>query len=336
MILVTGAAGFIGSNLVHALNRRDGARVFAVDNLTRAGKFANMVDAEIDDYLDKQDFLERLQGGEFRGKFSAVFHQGACSDTLEQDGRYMMQNNYRYSVALFEFCQAQKIPLIYASSAAVYGGGAVFSELRANERPLNIYGYSKFLFDQYVRRFWGGGGGRSGAPVAGLRYFNVYGPHEAHKGAMASVAYHHYRQFLSEGKVRLFGGWDGYGDGGQKRDFVHVDDVVDVSLFFLDNPAQRGIFNVGTGRAQAFNEVAEAVVNNMAGAVAGRALEQIVAQGLLEYIPFPESLKGRYQSFTEADIGLLRKAGYEKEFLDVAAGVARYVAWLKGQLPSPT
>jgi ADP-L-glycero-D-manno-heptose 6-epimerase len=328
MILVTGAAGFIGSNLVHALNRRDGARVFAVDNLTRADKFANIVDAAIDDYLDKQDFLERLQRGEFNGKFSAVFHEGACSDTLERDGRYMMQNNYRYSVALFEFCQAHKIPLIYASSAAVYGGGAAFAERRANERPLNIYGYSKFLFDQYVRRFLDGGGARTGAPVAGLRYFNVYGPREAHKGAMASVAYHHYRQFMAEGKVRLFGGWDGYGDGGQQRDFVHVDDVVDVSLFFLDNPTQRGIFNVGSGRAQAFNEVAEAVVNNMAGAGAGGSLEQIVAQGLLEYIPFPDALKGRYQSFTEADIGRLRKAGYEKEFLDVRAGVARYVAWL--------
>lgn len=329
MILVTGAAGFIGSNLVHALNRRDGARVFAVDNLSRADKFANIVDAAIDDYLDKQDFLERLERGEFGGKFSAVFHEGACSDTLQRDGRYMMQNNYRYSVALFDFCQAQKIPLIYASSAAVYGGGAAFAERRANERPLNIYGYSKLLFDQYVRRFLDQGGVRNGAPVAGLRYFNVYGPREAHKGAMASVAYHHYQQFMSAGKVRLFEGWDGYGNGGQQRDFVHVDDVVDVSLFFLDHPAQRGIFNVGTGRAQAFNEVAQAVVNNMAEAAPARSLAQIVAQGVLEYIPFPDALKGRYQSFTEADISLLRKAGYEKEFLDVGAGVARYVAWLK-------
>ncbi|HEX9172016.1 MAG TPA: ADP-glyceromanno-heptose 6-epimerase [Telluria sp.] len=326
MILVTGAAGFIGSNLVHALNRRDGAKIFAVDNLSRADKFANIVDAAIDDYLDKQDFLERLQRGEFGGKFSAVFHEGACSDTLERDGRYMMQNNYRYSVALFEFCQAHKIPLIYASSAAVYGAGTTFREEPQFERPLNVYGYSKCLFDQVVRRRWEA----NTAQVVGLRYFNVYGPREAHKGAMASVAYHHYQQFLAEGKVRLFEGWDGYANGGQKRDFVHVDDVVDVSLFFLDHPAQRGIFNVGTGRAQAFNEVAEAVVNNMAGAAPARSLEQIVGQGLLEYIPFPDALKGRYQSFTEADISLLRTAGYEKAFLDVGAGVARYVAWLEG------
>lgn len=331
MILVTGAAGFIGSNIVHALNRRGAARVFAVDNLARAQKFANIVDREIDDYLDKQDFLERLQGGEFGGKFSAVFHQGACSDTMEQDGHYMMQNNYRYSVALFEFCQKQKIPFIYASSAAVYGGTSVFSEQRSNERPLNIYGYSKFLFDQYVRRFWENGGTCSGAPVAGLRYFNVYGPNEGHKGRMASVAWHQCQQFMSTGKVRLFGGWDGYGDGAQQRDFVHVDDVVDVNFFFLDHPAQRGIFNVGTGRAQAFNEVALAVINQLAPGPA-RSLEEVVGEGLLEYIPFPETLKGKYQSFTEANIGLLRKAGYDKDFIDARAGVARYAAWLK-QLP---
>lgn len=330
MILVTGAAGFIGSNIVHALTLRNGSGVFAVDNLTRAEKFSNIVDAEIADYLDKDDFLDRLRRGEFGGKFSAVFHQGACSDTMEPDGHYMMQNNYRYSVALFEFCQKQKIPFIYASSAAVYGGGSVFSERRCNERPLNIYGYSKFLFDQYVRRFWDGGGTRSGAPVAGLRYFNVYGPREAHKGAMASVAFHQYQQFLAEGKVRLFGGWDGYADGGQKRDFVYVDDVVDVNLFFLDNPAKRGIFNVGTGRAQAFNEIAVGVVNALDGGEGAGSLEQIVGRGLLEYIAFPEALKGKYQSFTEADISLLRTAGYERDFLDVRAGVARYVAWLNG------
>jgi ADP-L-glycero-D-manno-heptose 6-epimerase len=328
MILVTGAAGFIGSNIVHALNRRDGARVFAVDNLTRAEKFANIVDAEIDDYLDKHDFLDRLRQGEFSGKFSAVFHQGACSDTMEQNGHYMMQNNFRYSVALFEFCQKEKIPFIYASSAAVYGGGNVFSEQRTNERPLNIYGYSKFLFDQYVRRFWKIEGARSRAPVVGLRYFNVYGPREAHKGPMASVALHQYRQFLSNGKVQLFGGWDGYENGAQLRDFVYIDDVVGVNLFFLDNPHQSGIFNVGSGRAQAFNDIAVAVVNNLEPDVPERSLEKIVEQNLLEYIPFPDKLKGKYQSFTQADISLLREAGYEKEFLDVRAGVTRYMAWL--------
>jgi ADP-L-glycero-D-manno-heptose 6-epimerase len=329
MILVTGAAGFIGSNIVHALNRCAGERVFAVDNLTRAEKFTNIVDAEVDDYLDKHDFLDRLRQGEFSGKFSAVFHQGACSDTTEHNGHYMMQNNFRYSVELFEFCQKEKIPFIYASSAAVYGASTVFSEERSNERPLNIYGYSKFLFDQYVRRHWQTEGARSSAPVAGFRYFNVYGPREGHKGTMASVALHQYRQFRADGKVKLFGGWDGYGDGEQTRDFVYVDDVVDVNLFFLDNPDKSGIFNVGSGRAQAFNDIAVSVVNNLSPEVPARALAEIVEQGLLDYIPFPDKLKGKYQSFTQADISLLRKAGYEKEFLDVRAGVTRYMEWLK-------
>jgi ADP-L-glycero-D-manno-heptose 6-epimerase len=335
MILVTGAAGFIGSNIVHSLNRRDG-RIFAVDNLTRAEKFLNIVDAEVDDYLDKHDFLDRLRQGEFRTKFSAVFHQGACSDTTELNGHYMMQNNFRYSVALFEFCQKEKIPFIYASSAAVYGAGTNFSEQRSNERPLNIYGYSKFLFDQYVRRHWQTEGAGSCAPVVGLRYFNVYGPREAHKGAMASVALHQYRQFLAEGKVRLFGAWDGYEGGEQARDFVYIDDVVDVNLFFLDNPDKSGIFNVGTGRAQPFNDIAVSVVNNLSPALAARALGEIVEQGLLEYVPFPDRLKGKYQSFTQADITRLRKAGYEKEFLDVRGGVTRYMAWLKAAHPMPT
>jgi ADP-L-glycero-D-manno-heptose 6-epimerase len=329
MILVTGAAGFIGSNIVHGLNRREGARVFAVDNLTRAEKFANIVDAEVDDYMDKLDFIERLRQGEFSGKFSAVFHQGACSDTMEHNGHYMMENNFRYSVALFEFCQKEKIPFIYASSAAVYGGGTNFSEQRSNERPLNVYGYSKFLFDQYVRRFWATEGAGSSAQVVGLRYFNVYGPRETHKGTMASVAFHQYRQFLADGKVRLFGAWDGYEGGGQTRDFVYVDDVVDVNLFFLDNPDKSGIFNLGTGRAQPFNDIAVAVVNQLDPADRARSLGEIVEQNLLEYIPFPDKLKGKYQSFTQADISQLRKAGYEKEFLDVGEGVTRYMEWLK-------
>jgi ADP-L-glycero-D-manno-heptose 6-epimerase len=336
MILVTGGAGFVGSNIIHALNRRDGSRILAVDNLTQAEKFTNIVDAEIDDYLDKHDFLDRLRRGEFSAKFSAVFHQGACADTMEHNGHYMMQNNFRYSVALFEYCQKERIPLIYASSAAVYGASTVFSEQRSNERPLNIYGYSKFLFDQYVRRFLATAGVRSCAPVAGLRYFNVYGPREGHKGAMASVALHQYRQFVADGKVRLFGAWDGYEDGGQLRDFVYIDDVVDVNMFFLNNPDQCGIFNVGTGRAQPFNDIAVSVVNSLDPAVAARSLGEIVEQGLLEYIPFPDKLKGKYQSFTQADISLLRKAGYQHDFLDVRAGVTRYMAWLTGSQPGPT
>jgi ADP-L-glycero-D-manno-heptose 6-epimerase len=333
MILVTGAAGFVGSNITHALSRRESNSVFAVDNLSRPEKFLNIVDAEIADYLDKTDFIEQLSRGGFDGKFSAVIHQGACSDTAEQDGRYMMKNNYQYSVALFEFCQKEKIPFIYASSAAVYGASRVFKEERQYEKPLNIYGYSKFIFDQYVRRFWAVHGKEAGTQVAGLRYFNAYGPHEAHKGKMASVPYHQYNEFLASGKVRLFGANDGYREGTQMRDFVYVDDVVDVNLFFLDRPEKRGIFNVGTGRAQTFNDIAVAVVNSLRSTETETYLdlERIVGQGLLEYVPFPEKLKGKYQSFTQAYIGSLRDAGYHRDFTDVTVGVPRYIDWLKSE-----
>lgn len=330
MILVTGAAGFVGSNIAHALSRRESNSVFAVDNLSRPEKFLNIVDADIADYLDKEDFIERLRRGDFDGKFAAVIHQGACSDTMEQDGRYMMKNNYEYSVALFEFCRKEKIPFVYASSAAVYGSGRVFREERQYEKPLNIYGYSKLLFDQYVRRCWALHGREAAAQVTGLRYFNVYGPREAHKGRMASVPYHQYNEFLQSGKVRLFGAHDGYREGTQMRDFVYVDDVVDVNLFFLEHPGKSGIFNLGTGKAQAFNDIAVAIVNALKNPADSRlSLAQIVEQDLLEYVPFPEKLKGKYQSFTQADIGLLRDAGYRRNFIDVAAGVSRYIDWLK-------
>jgi ADP-L-glycero-D-manno-heptose 6-epimerase len=320
--VVTGAAGFIGSNLVKALNERGVTDVVAVDNLTRADKFRNLVDCEIADYLDKHEFLDRLQHGEFDGMIEAVLHQGACSDTMESNGQYMMANNYRYSATLLGYCLDQEIPFLYASSASVYGGGAAFSEARANESPLNVYGYSKFLFDQAVRRRLAD----AGSQVVGFRYFNVYGPREAHKGRMASVAFHFLNQFRAEGKVRLFEGSGGYADGEQRRDFISVDDVVKVNLFFLDHPELSGIFNVGTGRAQSFNDVAVAVVN-AARAAAGEAplgLAQMLAAGVVEYVPFPEALRGKYQSFTQADLSQLRAAGYEAAFDDVAAGVTRY------------
>ena len=328
MILVTGAAGFIGSNLVHALCGR-GVDVFAVDNLSQGDKFRNIVDTCIADFLDQDVFLERLQRGDYAGKFTAVVHQGACSDTLEQDGRYMMKNNYDYSVALFEFCQRERIPFLYASSAAVYGASESFSEEQGNEKPLNVYGYSKFLFDQYVRRFWSKHGKEGGAQVVGLRYFNVYGPRETHKGRMASVPFHQYREFCATGAVKLFGEYQGYAAGTQMRDFVHVDDVVAVNMFFLDNPRKSGIFNVGTGRAQPFNDIALAVVNAMQPDEAPMSLDTIAGRGLLEYVPFPDKLKGKYQSYTQADICALRAAGYAAEFMEVATGVSRYMDWLK-------
>jgi ADP-L-glycero-D-manno-heptose 6-epimerase len=330
MILVTGAAGFIGANLVHALSQRKPFSVFAVDNMSRPDKFLNIVDAEVADYADKEDFLLRLKAGEFDGQFTAVLHQGACSNTMETDGRYMMRNNYEYTIALFEFCQRERIPFIYASSAAVYGGGSVFREERQYERPLNVYGYSKFLFDQYMRRYWQEHGMDKASQVVGLRYFNVYGPLEGHKGTMASVPFHQFHQFQKEGKVKLFGANDGYAAGTQMRDFIYVEDVVKVNLFFLDHPGKSGIFNLGTGRAQPFNDLAIATVNALANeGKPALTLEQIIEQGLLEYLPFPDKLKGKYQSFTQADIGALRAAGYAEPFTDVATGVARYMAYLK-------
>lgn len=326
MIVVTGAAGFIGANLVRGLNDRGETEILAVDNLTRSDKFVNLVDCEIADYLDKETFLRELADGAFDGEITALFHQGACSDTMERDGRYLMENNYRYTVTLFEHCQSEDVPFIYASSAAIYGAGPNFTEGRANEAPLNPYGYSKFLFDQYLRRRWSD----RTAQVAGLRYFNVYGPREGHKGRMASVAFHFYNQYRAGGRVRLFEGSGGYAAGEQRRDFVSVEDAVRVNLYFLDHPDRSGIFNVGTGAAQTFNEVAVATVN-ACRAAAGEApltLGALREAGVIEYIPFPDGLKERYQSYTEADLGILRKSGYAEPFLRVEEGVARYLSWM--------
>jgi ADP-L-glycero-D-manno-heptose 6-epimerase len=321
--VVTGAAGFIGANLVEALNRRGETRILAVDNLARADKFANLVDCEIAEYLDKDDFLARLADGDFDDDVGAVLHQGACSDTMEADGRYMMRNNYRYSVTLLDWCQENDVPFLYASSASVYGGGSVFREERAHEAPLNIYGYSKFLFDQYVRGLLP----ERGAQIAGFRYFNVYGPREQHKGRMASVAWQLQRQYRAEGRVRLFEGSDGYAAGEQRRDFVAVDDVVKVNLDFLDHPGRSGIFNLGTGKAATFNAVAVATINACRAAAGepARSLDELVAAGTISYIPFPSALAGKYQSFTEADLTRLRAAGYRAPMLAIDEAVPRYV-----------
>ena len=325
-IIVTGAAGFIGSNIVKALNDRGEKNILAVDNLKRADKFRNLVDCEIADYLDKEDFLDRLLAGDFDGDVRAIFHEGACSDTMETDGRYMMENNFRYSQDMLDWCLDQEVQFLYASSAATYGASPEFREERACEAPLNVYGYSKFLFDQIVRQRLP----QAMSQVVGFRYFNVYGPRESHKGRMASVAFHHYNQFRADGKVRLFEGCDGYADGEQKRDFVYVGDVAKVNLYFLDHPEKSGIFNLGTGRAQSFNELATANVNScraLEGA-AKESLDVLLQQGFIEYIPFPEALKGKYQSFTQADLSCLRAAGYSAPFASVEEGVAQYVQWL--------
>ena len=331
--IVTGAAGFIGSNLVKALNDRGVTNIIAVDNLRRADKFRNLVDCEIADYLDKEVFIERLTAGDFDGEVSAIFHEGACSDTMESDGHYMMENNYRYSLAMLDWCLAQKVQFLYASSAATYGGSSEFREERQFESPLNVYGYSKFLFDQIVRQRLAKAQGKN-SQIVGFRYFNVYGPRESHKGRMASVAFHHYNQFAAERKVKLFEGCDGYGNGEQKRDFVYVGDVAKVNLFFLDHPQQSGIFNLGTGRAQSFNDLAAANVNSCR-ALAGepsQSLAALLQQGFIEYIPFPDALRGKYQSFTQADLTKLRAAGYTDSFASVEEGVAHYVKWLNAHV----
>jgi ADP-L-glycero-D-manno-heptose 6-epimerase len=310
VIIVTGAAGFIGSNIVAGLNARGERDILIVDDMSDGQKCLNLADLDFSDYLEYDDLIARIEAGDDLGGIRAVFHQGACSDTTEWDGRYVMARNYRYSKSLHDWCVARAIPFIYASSASVYGMGPDFVEKRQAERPLNMYAFSKFAFDQYVRAQ----SATTKSQVAGLRYFNVYGPREQHKGKMASVAWHFSRQIEADGECRLFEGSEGYGDGEQRRDFVYVGDCVDVNLWLLDSGVS-GIFNCGTGRSQTFNDVADAVI-----AWYGR--------GQKRYIEFPQSLVGRYQSFTQANIDALRAAGYGPAFATVGEGVARYLDWL--------
>ncbi len=335
-IIVTGAAGFIGCNIIKGLNARGYDDIIAVDDLTQGDKFRNLVDLRIADYVDHGQFYNAFSQGEY-GRVEAVFHEGACSDTTEIDGKFMLANNYSVSCELLKACQQQGSRLLYASSAATYGGSTRFRELPEHERPLNVYGYSKLLFDQYVRRTIlnadDGARPKTAQQVVGFRYFNVYGPHEQHKGRMASVAFHQFHQFCDEGRVKLFGDYGGYGAGEQMRDFVFVDDVVAVNLWFYDNPEKSGIFNLGSGRAQPFNEVALSVVNSISVLKneAPVSLAAAVENGLIQYVPFPETLRGKYQSYTQADLSTLRESGCPHVFCDVATGVAQYINWLHRQ-----
>lgn len=326
MIVVTGAAGFIGSQLVKGLNEQGFENILVVDDLKQGDKFINLRDNQIADYKDKDLFRKELLADDLP-PISIIFHQGACSDTTERDGRFMMDNNYQVSLELLNYCQQKAIPFIYASSAATYGAKQSFTEELESEGPLNVYGYSKFLFDQVVRRRLAD----STAQIVGLRYFNVYGPHEQHKARMASVAFHHFNQFMTEGQVRLFGEYDGYGAGEQVRDFIYVEDVVKVNLHFMKNPQISGIFNCGTGQAQPFNDIAHTVINTVreARGESPLSLDEQIAQGLLQYIDFPDDLKGRYQSYTQANTDKLRQEGYYQErFKRVQEGVAEYVRYL--------
>lgn len=306
MIIVTGGAGLIGSNIIKALNDKGHTDILVVDNLKDGTKFVNLVDLNIADYMDKEDFLISILADEDFGDVEAIFHEGACSSTTEWDGKYMMDNNYQYSKELLHYCLEHEIPFLYASSAATYGGrNDNFIEERQYEEPLNVYGYSKMLFDHYVRQILP----EAGSQVCGFRYFNVYGPREGHKGSMASVAFHLNTQLNNGENPKLFEGSDTF-----KRDFIYVEDVASVNLWFWENNVS-GIFNCGTGRAESFQEVADAALN-------------FHQKGEIEYIPFPEKLKGRYQAYTQADLTNLLAAGYDKPFKTVAEGVAEYMAWL--------
>ncbi len=321
MIIVTGGAGFIGSNLIQHLNRAGERDILLVDSFAPAAnlsgpKFLNLWGAEFADYMDKHEFRAALKAGDFRNvKVRAILHQGACSNTLEDDGRYMMDNNFTYSKELLHFALEGKIPLVYASTAAVYGLSKKFTEIPANERPLNVYGYSKLAFDNYVRRMMP----EIRSTVIGLRYFNVYGPREQHKGRMASVIHHFTKQLKDTGTIRMFEGSGGYADGEQRRDFVFVNDLAKINMFvgglLPDSPKRPllAVVNVGTGEAQTFNAVA-------------KALMKVHGPGKIEYIPFPGDLKNRYQHFTEADITGLRRAGYAAAFTPLEEGVRKTFA----------
>lgn len=309
MYVVTGGAGFIGGNLVRELNRRGTRDILVVDDLTDGRKFRNLRDCEIADYLDKEEFREMLKRDLVPQEVKGIFHLGACAVTTETDGRRMLDANFAYSKSVLEWSLGRRMPVVYASSAAVYGLSPESAERRENERPLNVYGYSKLLFDQYVRRRCAG----AGSTVVGLRFFNVYGPGEAHKGKMASMGYQIYRQIRDGGVGKLFQGTGGVGDGEQRRDFVHVLDIVAMSLFFMEGPPRRGILNAGTGTARSFNDLA-------------RAVTAALGRGRIEYIQFPDSLRGRYQNFTKADLTQLRATGYTAGALSLEEGIARSVA----------
>lgn len=327
MIVVTGGAGFIGANIIKSLNNQGIFNILVVDDFSNVEKIPNLADCIVADYMDKDHFRNSINGlGSSLPKVEVVFHQGACSNTMATDGKYVLDNNYQYSKELLNFCQAYRVPFIYASSASVYGGGEVFIEKSEYERPLNAYAYSKLLFDQHVRQRWQD----LVSPVIGLRYFNVYGYREQHKHNMASVAYHFYHQYQANQSVNLFEGTGAYGNGEQLRDFVFIEDVVDVNLHFWKNP-KSGIYNLGTGKTQSFNDVALHVVNYCREQKGETVLsmDDMIAQKVINYIPFPEKLKGKYQSYTCADITALRESGFNQDFHMLADSIPKYMRWIE-------
>jgi len=313
MIIVTGGAGFIGSNLIEALNARGDREILVVD---RSADSRNLANLRISGFMPPDEFRRAIERDALPRQIEAIFHQGACADTTCDDRDYMMDNNFTFSTEILRFALARRIPLVYASSAAVYGASTAFAPTRENEHPLNLYGVSKLDFDNHVREV----AASSESVVAGLRYFNVYGPRESHKGKMASMVYQLYRQLRTSGRARLFTGTGGYADGEQRRDFVFVGDVVRVNLALAEGAMRSGIFNVGSGQSRSFNDVANTIVER-------------IGAGAIEYVPFPENLAGRYQSFTQADLSGLRAAGYSEKFSSLEDGIAKSVAaWDKEQI----
>ncbi len=312
MWIVTGGCGFIGSSIVVGLNQQGINDILVVDDLKSGQKFLNLQNCKIADYLDKDSFRARIAAGQSFGPISAILHQGACSDTMEYDGTFMMENNYEYSKDVLRFAQAVQTPLVYASTAATYGASTKFCEQEENEHPLNVYGWSKLMFDRYVRSHMDS----FTSPVLGLRYFNVYGSREGFKGRMASVIYQFLQQCQREGKIRMFEGSGKYAAGEQRRDFVYVGDLVNLNLFFAQGKSPSGVYNAGTGKSRSFNDV-------------GRSVISALGKGSIEYIPFPEGLKEKYQNFTEADLTKLRVAGYKASFTELESGVLQVAQEIK-------
>jgi len=326
MYIVTGGAGFVGSNIIAGLNDRGVSNVIVVDDLEDGVKVSNIIDLEFSDYLDKSQFLKDVIKNGLPKQTRMVFHQGACSDTTVTDGHFMMENNFSYSKHLYEACRSCDVSFVYASSASVYGESKVFEELNEYENPLNVYALSKLIFDRYVRV-------RESSctnQVVGLRYFNVYGAREQHKAQMASVAYQLFQQYQATGQVRLFGASGGYSDGEQRRDFVSIEDIVSANLFCMDHPDFKGIFNLGTGVSRSFNDIGLAVINSCRTVSGNKSLclEECQTQEIISYFDMPASLTGKYQDYTQADVGRLREAGYDRKFTALEVGVRRYVDWL--------
>ncbi|MCH9852118.1 MAG: ADP-glyceromanno-heptose 6-epimerase [Alphaproteobacteria bacterium] len=334
--IVTGAAGFIGANIAIKLTCGNGdiPCVIAVDDLTQGDKYRNFADCTLTGYYDKDEFLKHIISDTLPNpeNIAAIFHQGACSDTMESNGKYMMENNYLYSLHLLEWAQKYNIPMLYASSAAVYGGADKFFSTPDNEKPLNIYGYSKLLFDQIVRQKIKDKS--LTIPIIGFRYFNVYGPRESHKGRMASVPFHHFQQYQKQGYVNLFKGSGGYADGEQQRDFIYIDDVVRANInayhLFAQGHKRQAIVNLGTGSAQSFNALSAGMVN------ACRhfknqpelSLEQLQTQKLIRYIDFPDALKGKYQHYTQADMSCFTEEIGRYGVTNITDATRAYCRWL--------